>query len=219
MHEAIILPTFGLANHTALMIYIIAALLIFSILFARSLSIVPGRLQSVCELFITFFSDIIDETMGPKGKAFKPFIFTLTLFIFLSNVLGLVPGFVPPTANLNTTVGLALIIFVLTHIIGIKTHGIKYYKHFVGPVWALAILMIPIEIVGHMARPLSLSLRLFGNMMGHEQIVGVLLKLMPYAFPLLLISTVLGVLVILIQAFIFALLSMMYFGSAMEESH
>jgi len=219
MHEAIILPTFGLANHTALMIYIIAGLLIFSFIFSRSLSIVPGKLQSMLELFIGFFSDIVDETMGEKGKKFKPFILTLTLYIFLSNTMGLVPGLQPPTANLNTTVGLALIIFVMTHIIGIKTHGIKYYKHFVGPVWALAILMIPIEIVGHLARPLSLSLRLFGNMMGHEQIVGVLLKIMPYAFPLLLVSTALGILVILIQAFIFALLSMMYFGSAMEESH
>ncbi len=219
MHEAIILPTFGLPAHTALMLYIIVGLFIFSVIFTRNLSIVPGKLQSMLELFISFFSNIVDETMGEKGKTFRPFIFTLTLYIFLSNALGLIPGLVPPTANLNTTVGLALIVFVITHIIGIKEHGIKYYKHFVGPVWALAILMIPIEIVGHLARPLSLSLRLFGNMMGHEQIVGVLLKIMPYAFPLLIVSTVLGILVILIQAFIFALLSMMYFGSAMEEAH
>jgi len=219
MHEAILLPTFGLANHTAIMIFIIAGLLIFSFIFSLTLSIVPGKLQSMIELFIEFFSNIVDETMGPKGKSLKPFIFTLTLYIFLSNTMGLIPGFVPPTANLNTTVGLALIVFVVTHIIGIKTHGIKYYKHFVGPVWALAILMVPIEIVGHVARPLSLSLRLFGNMMGHEQIVGVLLKIMPYAFPLLLVSTALGIVVILIQAFIFSLLSMMYFGSAMEDAH
>ncbi len=219
MHEAILLPTFGLANHTALMIYLIVGLLIFSFIFTRRLSIVPGKLQSILELFIGFFSDIVDETMGERGKSFKPFILTLTLYIFLSNTLGLIPGFVPPTANLNTTVGLALIVFVITHIIGLKTHGLKYFKHFVGPVWALAVLMIPIEIVGHLARPLSLSLRLFGNMMGHEQIVGVLLRIMPYAFPLLIVSTLLGILVILIQAFIFALLSMMYFGSAMEESH
>ncbi len=219
MHEAIILPTFGLPNHTAIMIYIIIGLFIFSILATRKLTLVPGQLQSVLELFIGFFSEIVDDTMGPKGKGFKSFVFTLSLYIFLSNVMGLIPGLVPPTANLNTTVGLALIVFVMTHIIGIKEHGLKYFKHFVGPVWALAILMVPIEIVGHVARPLSLSLRLFGNMMGHEQIVGVLLRIMPYAFPLLLVTTLLGIVVIFIQAFIFTLLSVMYFGSAVEEAH
>ncbi len=219
MHEAILLPTFGLPNHTAIMMYIIAVLFIFSLLVSRKLTLVPGKLQSMLELFVGFFSDIVDESMGPKGKNFRSFVFTLALYIFISNVLGLIPGLVPPTANLNTTVGLALIVFVVTHIIGIKTHGIKYFKHFVGPVWALAILMVPIEIVGHVARPLSLSLRLFGNMMGHEQIVGVLLRIMPYAFPLLLVTTLLGIVVIFIQAFIFTLLSVMYFGGAIEEAH
>lgn len=171
------------------------------------------------ELFIGFFSDIVDESMGPKGEAFKTFIFTLALYIFLANVMGMIPGLIPPTANLNTPVALAVIVFFTTHFIGIKEHGIKYIKHFVGPVWALAALMIPIEIVGHIARPLSLSLRLFGNMMGHEQIVNVLLSIMPYAFPLLLLTTLLGIVVIFIQAFIFTLLSVMYFGSAIEEAH
>ena len=125
----------------------------------------------------------------------------------------------PPTANLNCTLGLALVVFFMTHIIGVKEHGLKYFKHFVGPVWWLAPLMIPIEIIGHLARPLSLSLSLFGNMMGHEQIVMVLLILMPIAYPLLAVSTALGILVIFIQAFIFALLSMLYLGGALEEAH
>ena len=88
-----------------------------------------------------------------------------------------------------------------------------------GPVWWLAPLMIPIEIIGHLARPISLSLRLFGNIMGHEQIVGVLLLLMPIAYPLLALTTVLGILVVFIQAFIFSLLAMMYLGGALEEAH
>jgi F-type H+-transporting ATPase subunit a len=97
--------------------------------------------------------------------------------------------------------------------------------HFIGPVWWLAPLMIPIEIIGHLARVLSLSLRLFGNIMGHEQVLGVLLilmtipTLMAIAYPLILISTALGVIVIFLQTFIFALLTMMYFGAALEESH
>lgn len=219
MHHHIILPTFGLEPHTALMIYIIIALSLFSYLVTKRLNLVPGNLQSILELVIDSFAKLVDDTMGHKGRKYFPLVMTFAIFIFFANVLGMVPGFLPPTANLNTTLGLALIVFFATHIIGIKEHGLKYLKHFVGPVWWLAPLMIPIEIIGHIARPVSLSLRLFGNMMGHEQIVGVLLILMPLAYPLLVLSTALGVLVVFIQSFIFALLTMMYLGGALEESH
>ncbi|MBI5588249.1 MAG: F0F1 ATP synthase subunit A [Deltaproteobacteria bacterium] len=218
MHELII-PTFGLHPHTAIMIYIIAGLAVFAFLMSGRLKLVPGKTQSIVELVVDAFMGLVDETMGHKGRKYFPFVLTFAVFIFVSNVLGLIPGLLPPTANLNTTLGLAVIVFFATHIIGVKEHGIKYFKHFMGPVWWLAPLMIPIEIIGHLARPVSLSLRLFGNMMGHEQIVGVLLILMPIAYPLLALSTVLGVLVVFIQAFIFALLSMMYIGGALEEAH
>lgn len=218
MHD-IILPTFGMQAHTAIMIYIMIGLTVFSLIMSKRLALVPGKVQSILELVIDTFEKMVDETMGHKGKKYFPFIMTFAVFIFVSNVLGLIPGLLPPTANLNTTLALALIVFVATHIIGFKEHGVKYVKHFMGPVWWLAPLMIPIEIIGHFARPVSLSLRLFGNMMGHEQIVGVLLILMPIAYPLLALSTVLGVLVVFIQAFIFALLSMMYIGGALEEAH
>lgn len=218
MHD-IILPTFGLQAHTAIMIYIILGLSLFAVMLSRKLSLVPGKMQSVVELVVDAFMNLVDETMGHKGRKYFPFVLTFAIFIFVSNVLGLIPGLLPPTANLNTTLALALIVFFATHIIGVKEHGLKYFKHFMGPVIWLAPLMIPIEIIGHIARPVSLSLRLFGNMMGHEQIVGVLLILMPIAYPLLALSTVLGVLVVFIQAFIFALLSMMYIGSALEEAH
>ena len=219
MHHDIILPIFGLQVHTALMIYIIIGLAIFSFLMAKRLKMVPGQTQSIIELVVDAFTGLIDQSMGPKGRRYFPFIMTFAVFIFFANVLGMIPGLLPPTANLNTTVALALIVFFATHIIGVKEHGLKYLKHFVGPVWWLAPLMIPIEIIGHIARPVSLSLRLFGNMMGHEQIVTVLLILMPAAYPLLALSTALGVLVIFIQSFIFALLSMMYLGGALEEAH
>ncbi len=218
MH-GVILPTFGLEVHTALMLYIIAGLALFSYLMAGRLSLVPGKTQSILELIFDAFGGLVDETMGHKGRKYLPFVLTFAVFIFISNVMGLIPGLFPPTANLNTTLGLALIVFAATHIIGIKEHGVKYIKHFIGPVWWLAPLMIPIELIGHLARPVSLSLRLFGNIMGHEQIVTVLLILMPVAYPLLLLSTALGVLVVFIQAFIFALLSMMYIGGALEEPH
>lgn len=219
MHSEIILPTFGLHVHTALMIYIIIGLTVFSVIVTRRLKLVPGQTQSILELVVDAFEKLVVDTMGPKGKKYLPFILTFAVFIFVANVLGMIPGLLPPTANLNTTLGLALIVFFATHVIGLKEHGFKYFKHFVGPVWWLAPLMIPIEVIGHIARPVSLSLRLFGNMMGHEQIVGVLLLLMPAAYPLLALSTALGVLVVFIQSFIFALLSMMYLGGALEEAH
>jgi F0F1-type ATP synthase, subunit a len=208
-----------MAEHTAMMVYISIALAIFSFFFARKLELIPGSLQGIAEVVYEFFADLVVETMGEKGRRYFPFIATIAVFIFFSNAAGMIPGLLPPTANLNTTLGLAIIVFFMTHIIGVKEHGLKYFKHFMGPVWWLAPLMIPIEVIGHFARPVSLSLRLFGNMMGHEQIVAVLLILMPIAYPLLAISTLLGVVVVFIQSFIFALLSMMYFGAALEEAH
>ncbi len=219
MHPEIILPTFGLAVHTAVMIYLMLALSIGSYLISRGFKLVPGPLQSIFELVIEYFIGLVEETMGRNGRKHLPFVLTITFFIFFSNALGFVPGLLPTTANLNSTLGLAICVFALTHIIGFKMHGLKYIKHFVGPIWGLYWLMLPIELVGHFARPASLSLRLFGNMMGHEEIVSVLMKLMPYAFPLLLVSTILGVIVIFVQTFIFALLTMMYLGGAMEEAH
>jgi len=218
MHD-IILPTFGLHVHTIMTIYIAVGLIIFSVIMSSRLRLVPGKTQSLFELAISAFMNMVDENMGHKGQKYFPLIMTIVLLIFFSNVMGLIPGLLPPTANINTTIGLALIVFFATHIIGFKEHGVKYLKHFIGPVWWLAPLMIPIEIIGHLARPLSLSLRLFGNMMGHEQIVMVLLILMPVAYPLLAISTLMGVLVVFLQTFIFALLSMMYIAGALEEAH
>ncbi|MBI3755242.1 MAG: F0F1 ATP synthase subunit A, partial [Deltaproteobacteria bacterium] len=187
---------------------------------SKRLELIPHKVsQSVAELIVEGIKNFVEETMGQHGKKYFPLIATFGIYILISNFLGLIPGFLPPTANLNTTVGLAIIVFCATHIIGVKEHGIKYMRHFIGPVWWLAPLMIPIEVISHFVRPVSLSLRLFGNMMGHELIVGILVVLMPLAYPLLALSTALGVLVVFIQAFIFSLLSMMYIGSALEEAH
>lgn len=218
MHE-IILPTLGLHAHTALMIYIIIGLAIFSVLLTRRLTLVPGQAQSLIELAMNAFLNMVDENMGHKGRKYFPFVMTIAVCIFVSNAIGLIPGLLPPTANLNTTAGLALVVFFATHVIGFKEHGVKYVKHFIGPIWWLVPLILPLEIIGHLARPLSLSLRLFGNMMGHEQIVMVLLILMPAAYPLLALSTVMGVVVIFLQTFIFSLLTMLFIAGALEEAH
>ncbi|MBI5892763.1 MAG: F0F1 ATP synthase subunit A [Deltaproteobacteria bacterium] len=217
MHESILLPQFGLAAHTAVMLYIIIALTAFSFVISKRLELVPNNVQSMTELLISGIENLVDETMGHHGRKYFPFIATFGIYILISNLLGLVPGFLPPTANLNTTAGLAVIVFISTHIIGVKEHGLKYLKHFMGPVWWLAPLMFPIEVISHISRPLSLSLRLFGNMMGHELIVGILLVLVPFLLPIPML--LMGILVSFIQAFIFSLLTMMYIGGALEEAH
>ena len=201
------------------MIYIIIGLAIFSVLLTRRLTLVPGQAQSLIELAMNAFLNMVDENMGHKGRKYFPFVMTIAVCIFVSNAIGLIPGLLPPTAHLNTTAGLALVVFFATHVIGFKEHGVKYVKHFIGPIWWLVPLILPLEIIGHLARPLSLSLRLFGNMMGHEQIVMVLLILMPAAYPLLALSTVMGVVVIFLQTFIFSLLTMLFIAGALEEAH
>jgi F-type H+-transporting ATPase subunit a len=132
--------------------------------------------------------------------------------------MGMIPGFYAPTANLNTTLACALIVVVFTHVLGVKYHGIKYIKHFLGPVPWLIPLIFPIEIISHLSRILSLSIRLFGNIFGEELVLGILFLLAGlYLAPLPMM--VLGLFTGFIQAFIFCVLSMMYFAGAMEEAH
>jgi F-type H+-transporting ATPase subunit a len=219
MHHDIILPTFGLPVHTIMMVYLIAVLVIFSLLVRGRFTLVPGKLQSVVEMIVEGFGGMVDETMGPRGRNYLPIVLTIVVLVFAESALGLVPGLLPPTADINSTAGLALVVFLATHYIGFKEHGFKYIRHFIGPIWWMAPFMIPLEIIGHLARPLSLSLRLFGNIMGHERIIGVLLLLMPMGYPLLALSTVLGVVVIFLQTFIFILLAMVYMAGALEEAH
>jgi F-type H+-transporting ATPase subunit a len=157
--------------------------------------------------------------MGEKGRVFFPILATLGLFIFLSNALGLIPGFYSPTASINTTLACALIVFVMTHIIGIKTHGFKYIKQFLGPIWWLAPLMFPIEIISHLSRVLSLTLRLFGNIFGEDLVLGILLLLAGKFLAPAVVMMFLALFTSFIQAFVFVLLSMIYFSTALEEAH
>lgn len=198
--------------------WLVMALLIFmAVLVKRNIKTVPTGLQNFFEPAIAGIEGMIEETMGPKGKAYFPLIATLAFFILVSNLIALVPGFYPPTANLNTNAAMALTVFAMTHIIGVKEHGIGYFKHFCGPVLWLAPLIIPIEIVGHLARPLSLTLRLFGNMYGHEIVLMIFFGLAPFIVPLPMM--LMGVLVAFIQTFVFMLLTMIYIAGSLEEAH
>ncbi len=189
-----------------------------SALAVRTIEMVPKGGQNFFEVVITGIEEFMIGVTGEHGRFVFPLIATLGMFILLSNYLGMIPGFFAPTANINTTAACALIVVVLTHIIGVKFHGVKYIKHFMGPVWWLTPLIMPIELIGHVARVLSLSIRLFGNVFGEELVLGILFFLAGlYLAPLPMMF--LGLFTGFIQAFIFVLLSMMYFAGAMEHAH
>ena len=177
----------------------------------------PGGVQNVMEVVISGLVNFIEEIMGPEGKHYFPLIATLFLFILVCNFLGLIPGFDSPTANLNTTLALALVAFSATHYIGIRRHGFGYIKHFFGPLWALAPFMFIIEGISHLARVLSLSFRLFGNMIAKHKLLIVLFFLFPYFLQVPILG--LGVLVAFIQAGVFTLLTMLYLAGSIEEAH
>jgi F-type H+-transporting ATPase subunit a len=197
---------------------VMTILIVFGALAAKSISIIPSKGQNFFEIIITGIEDFMVDITGEEGRWLFPIIATIFIYIFSCNLIGLVPGFFPPTASLNTTLSCALTVVVFTHVIGIKYHGIKYVKHFTGPVWWMIPIIMPIELIGHLARILSLSFRLFGNMMGHELVLAILFGLAGLFFAPLPIMG-LGIFVALVQAFVFFLLSIMYFTGAMEHAH
>lgn len=197
---------------------VMAFLIGVAFLATRGISLVPQKLQNVFETLISGLEEFMVGITGEEGRWLLPLTATLFIFIAVSNLVGLIPGFLPPTANLNTTLACALIVFVFTHVIGIKYHGVAYIKHFLGPVWWLMPVIFVIEVIGHLARILSLSLRLFGNMMGHELVLTILF-LLAGAFFVPLPIMAMGIFVALVQAFVFFLLSVMYFTGAMEHAH
>ena len=196
---------------------IIALLVLLSIMATKGLKAVPGGLQNFMEVIVGGIENMVVETMGEHGKPFFPLIATLALFILVSNLIGLVPGFFPPTANINTTAACAVVVFVATHVVGVKEHGFKYLKHFMGPILWLAPMMFFIEVIGHLSRVISLTLRLFGNMNGHELVLMIFFGLAPFLVPLPMM--LMGVLVSFIQAFVFMLLAMIYIQGSLEEAH
>ncbi len=217
--ELIGLGHFAHANPHVIYSWVVMILLIAAgALAAKGIRMIPTQGQNVSELIISGIENFMIEITGEEGRWLFPIVATVFIYIFACNLIGLVPGFFPPTASLNTTLACALTVVVFTHVIGIKYHGAKYIKHFLGPVWWMIPIIFPIELIGHLARILSLSFRLFGNMMGHELVLGILFGLAGAFFAPLPIMA-LGIFVALVQAFVFFLLSIMYFSSAMEHAH
>ena len=215
-------------THVFSLIFVLILVAIGAIAFSRAVAkgdrnaIVPPRkfgLRNLFEMFTDAVMSIAEGVMGEKNaRRFLPLIGTFAFFIFFSNALALFPGFAPPTATLKTNLALALTVFVLTHFYGVKEHGLSYFKHFLGPVIWLAPLMVLIEIVSHIARPLSLSLRLLGNIAADHKVVAAFFAMVPLLLPVPFL--VLGVLVVIVQTLVFCLLSMVYIqGAVAHENH
>jgi F-type H+-transporting ATPase subunit a len=235
----------GIPDHVTYtwLVMIILAGLAFAA--SRNLALVPRGLQNFFEVVLEQFQQLIDDVIGPEGRRYLPLIATLGLFILTGNLVSLVPGMNGPTTNLNTTAACALVVFFSYHYIGVRKQGaLTYLKHFTGPVpLALKPLMFVIEIISHLARPLSLTLRLFGNMVGGHILLAIIFFLMGlqgligWALSGSALGAIIGgiggivmvvftvgflyplkILVSFLQAFIFVMLTMLYISGAIEEA-
>ncbi|GAB4390917.1 MAG: F0F1 ATP synthase subunit A [Thermodesulfovibrionales bacterium] len=201
-----------------------SALLVAAALAVRgSMRLVPRGTQNVMETIVGAMLDLAEENIGHGwGKRLFPLIATIFMYILVCNFMGLIPGFASPTSDINMTASMAVPVFLATHYYGVRIHGAGYIKHFLGPIRSIAalplmLLMFIIEGIGHLVRPITLSVRLFGNMMAKHILLGVLAILAPWILPTLILA--LGTLVSVIQAFVFALLATLYLAGAVEEAH
>jgi len=201
---------------------IVLAVTVMALLLRSRLSVEnPGRLQIVMEDAVTAMGNILEEWIPGKGRRYMPLIFTMGIFILVGNYMGLVPGLMAPTSNLNVTAGCAVTVWVYYHFQGIRAQGLgSYLAHFAAPpgapIW-MAPIMLPIELISHLSRVMSLSLRLFGNIFGEELVIAILFSIIPWLVPLpmMLLGLVTGGL----QAFIFVLLTTIYLAGAVAVEH
>lgn len=198
---------------------VMAFLIIVPKLTMGKLELIPGSGQNFWEVVIGGLMDFFTENLGEDGaKMLFPMMATFFLYILLGNMIGLIPGFMSPTSNLNITLGMTIMVWVTHHVLGFRYHGISYYKHFMGPIPLMAPFMFVLEVISNFARLLSLSMRLFGNIFAKEVLLSVLFMLAGAFFAPLPILC-LGVLVSVIQAVVFVLLAVLYCAQAMEHAH
>ncbi len=197
--------------------FAMAILFTLGLIVRGRLQLVPGGLQNVMETIFGGLEDFVVANLGQEGRQFMPLLGTIFIFILTMNLMGLIPGCDAATANINTPAAMAIIVFVFYQFVGMKKWGFGYIKHFMGPVGFLAPLMLILEPISHCARPLSLTLRLFGNIRGEE----IVLILMFFLAPILgsLPMYFLFILAKTIQAFIFFMLTMLYLQGAIEHAH
>ncbi len=199
-----------------------AILITVAVLVKGSMQLVPRGLQNVIETIIEALYNFCKDNLDHWAKPLFPLIATLGLYVLVCNLMGLIPGFEAPTANINTTASCALPVFLATHYFGLKVHKLAYINQFIGPIrkiyaLPLMIMMFLIEVIGHIARPVTLTIRLFGNMVSKHIILTVLGVLAPAIVPIIFLG--LGTLVSVIQAFVFVLLATLYLSGAVSEAH
>jgi F-type H+-transporting ATPase subunit a len=207
-----------ISNAFAMELVVFLFLICLFLLVRSRLSVeAPDGLQHTFEGLHGFISDQCEEIIGHHSDGYVPFLVTLFLFILLCNLIGLIPSFESPTAVPTVPLGCAICAFVYYQAQGFKHAGIAYLKHFAGPMWYLAPLMIPIEIVSHLARMLSLTIRLFANMFAGDMVILVFFSLVPLGIPVIFLGLHLGV--SLLQTYIFVLLTTVYLAGAVAEEH
>ena len=194
-------------------------LLIFFLLVRFSLNVEnPGPIQQVAEMIHGFVSDQADSIIGHGSQRYVMFATCVLLFVLTSNLLGMVPGLLAPTSIATVPLGVALLCWFYYHYHGLREQGpVGYFKQFLGPVWWISPMMLPIEIISHLARILSLTVRLFANMFAGEMVTLVFFSLIPIGIPLIFMALHLGVAVI--QAYIFMLLTLIYVSQAVSHDH
>jgi F-type H+-transporting ATPase subunit a len=200
-----------------------AILIVVALVIRKSAKLVPTGIQNFIEIITETMLKLSEDTIGHHwGMTFFPLICTIFVFILLSNLMGLIPGFACPTANINTNAAMAVPVFLIYQFYGLRIHGIKYINHYLGPMRSLPalplmIMMFFIELIGHFVRPVTLTIRLFGNMTAKHMLLFVLGLMVPAVIPVLILC--LGLLVSVIQAYVFALLTTAYIAGAVEEAH
>ena len=198
---------------------VLSIVLLLSFLAVRKMTLVPKGLQNVLEAYLSGVLSMGKDTLGDEQLARKylPLVASIGLLVFVSNIIGIIPGFEAPTASLNLTLPLALVVFFYYHFEGIRTQGFfTYFKHFLGPVPAIAPLMFVVEIISHFSRIISLSFRLFGNIKGDDLFLIVLLSLAPWIAPLPAFALL--TFMALLQSFVFMILSYVYIAGAVVVS-
>lgn len=217
-HENVHIATLGLASATSLGLGLIAR----KQLGKGDAAVVPAgkfSLRGLFEVNVEFISKLANSIIGHDGYKYVPYFSALFGFIFINNLIGVIPGMTPATENINTTFAFGVFSFLTYNFIGLKKGGMHYLAHFLGPIWWLAPLMLIIEIIAHFIRPLTLGLRLANVMTGDHTVLSVFLGIVPYPFLIPIPFYVLGLLVCFIQAFVFTLLSMVYVALAQASDH
>ena len=210
-----------LSSLTIVLLVIVLAAITRSKIANLDRAVVPEAKLSVrtlLEVLVEYFYNMMKDMMGAKrAKRYLPLIGTCATLIFFSNISGLIPGWSPPTSSLNITAGCALVVFFAYHYYGFQENGLGYAKHFLGPVWWLAWLVGPIEIISNFIRPVTLSIRLMLNMAVDHLVLGIVIGMIPLIVPLPLM--VLGTLVAVVQTLVFCLLASIYVSLATEHEH